>query len=266
MIYLWHESDLLALLARRSQLPHALLLRGPQGIGKLAFAESLAKALLCRAPAAQGTACGHCPACNWAGQGSHPDLRRLEPESLAKSDDSGGGSPETEKKEKKLSTQISVEQVRSIEGFISMTSHQGGMKVILIHPAEALNVASSNALLKNLEEPPPQTCFILVAHRWHQLLATIKSRCRHVPLPLPMAEAARVWLTQQGVRNADLALAHAGGAPLAAAGYDEEYWQRREAFLKSLSAMPWRSPSSCATPPPRWSWAGCRSGLTTSCT
>ena len=232
MTYPWHITELSSLLARAERLPHALLMRGPQGIGKLAFAEALAKALLCESRAAGGAACGGCTACNWAEQGAHPDLRRIEPEALAKTDEAR----EDGDKKEKLSTQISVDQVRAIADFINLTSHQGGMKVVLVHPAEALNVAASNALLKSLEEPPPQTCFILVTHRWHHLLPTVRSRCHHVPLAPPAPDAARAWLTKQGVADPELALAHAGGAPLLAAGFDEEYWKRRGEFLKAIGA------------------------------
>ena len=234
MSYPWHENELNAFLSEGRRLPHALLIRGPQGIGKLAFAEALAAALLCEKPAARGAACGRCTACNWAGQGSHPDLRRLEPESMARTVDPGEEAEE--EKRKKPSTEIKVEQVRAMENFINQTSHQGGMKVILIHPAEALNVASSNALLKNLEEPPPSTCFLLVTHRWHQLLPTVISRCRQVPLAPPAPEAARAWLKEQGIASPEVALAQAGGAPLLAAGYDEEYWALRGSFLKALGS------------------------------
>jgi len=166
MAYPWHKSEFRALLQRKEQLPHALLLRGSQGIGKLAFAEAVARALLCEKPAPDGAACGQCTACGWMGQGSHPDFRRLEPENLAEQKDSEAG---IEKKEK-ASTQISVDQVRSLANFINVSSHRGGSKVVLVHPAEALNPNAANALLKGLEEPPPRTYFLLVAHRWNQLL------------------------------------------------------------------------------------------------
>jgi DNA polymerase-3 subunit delta' len=231
MAYPWHRTELEALLANRERLPHALLLRGPQGIGKLAFAESLAQGLLCEDPGAQGMACGQCTACNWVGQGSHPDLRRLEPDSLARPVE---GEAETEKKEK-ASSQIPVEAVRAIAGFINVTTHRGGMKVVLVHPAEALNVNAANALLKNLEEPPPHTCFVLVSHRWHQLLPTLKSRCRQVALRPPTSGTALKWLAGEGIARPELALAYSGGAPLLAAGFDDEYWQRREGFLKALA-------------------------------
>jgi len=230
MVYPWHSEGYKALLERRARLPHALLLRGRNGIGKLAFAESLARALLCERLAADGNACEQCTACAWMGQGSHPDFRRLEPESLAAEQ----GEAE-EGSERKASEQIPVEEVRGIADFINISSHRGGAKVVLIHPAEALNVNAANALLKNLEEPPPNTFFLLVAQRWHQLLPTIRSRCEQIVLPLPGRKEARDWLNQEKTKNADLALAQAGGAPLLALKFDEEYWGQREAFFRAIT-------------------------------
>jgi len=230
MSYSWNKLELDRLLTRKGRLPHALLLRGPQGIGKLALAESLTRALLCEKPTASGAACGQCTACGWMGQGGHPDFRRLEPESLAGQGEAEQG---TEKREK-ASTEIKVEQIRAVADFVYVTSHRGGAKVVLIHPAEALNANAANALLKSLEEPPPRTFFLLVSHRWHQLLPTIRSRCQHVALALPSPVEARDWLGQQGLRDPELALAQAGGAPLLAMQFDEEYWQQREQFLKNL--------------------------------
>ena len=231
MAYPWHKTAFESVLARRAQLPHALLLRGARGIGKLAFAEALAAALLCEKPARNGAACGACASCGWLGQGSHPDFRRLEPESMAVRDES---EPAAEKKEK-ASTQISVEQARSLADFINVTSHRGGNKVILVHPAEALNVNAANALLKGLEEPPPRTYFLLVAHRWNQLLPTIRSRCQNLVLLPPSLEAARAWLKEQGMSNPELALAQSGNTPLLALEFDEDYWSQRREFLKSIS-------------------------------
>jgi len=231
MAYPWHKPEFSALLKRKERLPHALLLRGAQGIGKLAFAEAVARALLCEKPAPDGAACAQCTACGWMGQGSHPDFRRLEPDSLAEPKDAEAGA---EKKEK-ASTQISVDQVRGLANFINVSSHRGGSKVVLVHPAEALNPNAANALLKGLEEPPPRTYFLLVAHRWNQLLPTIRSRCQDLALPRPKADAARGWLKEQGLRDPDLALAQAGNAPLLALQFDEDYWGQRERFLKSIA-------------------------------
>ncbi len=229
MTYPWHSVAFDAVLARAGRLPHALLLRGREGIGKLAFAEALARALLCENRRPGKRACGRCAGCTWMEQGSHPDFRRLEPEAHAEPGEAEEGS------DRKPSSQISVDQVRSLTGFINVSSHRGGAKVVLIHPAETLNVNAANALLKNLEEPPPQTCFLLVAHRWHQLLPTIRSRCEQVVLTPPARDAARGWLAEQKLRDADLALAHAGGAPLLAQAFDEEFWRQREAFFSTIT-------------------------------
>jgi DNA polymerase-3 subunit delta' len=211
------------------RLPHALLLRGREGIGKLAFAEAVARALLCENREPDGRACGKCVACGWMEQGSHPDFRRLEPGILSEAREPEEGS------EKKPSLEIRIEQIREIAGFIAMTAHRGGAKVVLIHPAETLNINAANALLKNLEEPPPQTYFLLVTHRWHQLPATIRSRCEQVVLASPSREVAREWLGRQRLRDPDLALAQAGEAPLLALAYDEEYWRQREELLAAIT-------------------------------
>jgi len=230
MVYPWHSRPFAALLARTDRLPHALLLRGREGIGKLAFAEAVARALLCESPQAGGRACGKCVACAWMEQGSHPDFRRLAPESVAPPVEAEEGG------QKKPSEQIQIGQVREIGDFIVMTSHRGGAKVVLIHPAETLNVHAANALLKSLEEPPPRTYFLLVAHRWHQLLPTIRSRCEQVALAAPSHAEARDWLGGQKLRDADLALAQAGGAPLLAVKLDEDYWRQREALLTAITS------------------------------
>jgi DNA polymerase III subunit delta' len=226
----WHRSELQRLVEEGERLSHALLIRGPKGIGKLDFAQALAKALLCEQPHQQGMACGRCSACAWVEQRSHPDFRLVEPESLAEPEDEEGGD------KKKASVQIGVDQVRALAELVNLSSHRGRAKIIVVHPAEALNPSAANALLKSLEEPPPATYFLLVSHRWHQLLGTIKSRCRQVVLPLPDRETARAWLTEQGASDPDLALAQAGGAPVWAASFDAEYWEQRAAFIGAIAS------------------------------
>jgi DNA polymerase-3 subunit delta' len=240
MVYPWHSRPFEALLARGDRLPHALLLRGREGIGKLAFAEAVVRALLCESPQAGGRACGQCAACAWMEQGSHPDFRRLVPESVTEAVEA------EQRGEKKPSEQIRIEQVREIGDFIVLTSHRGGAKVVLIHPAEALNANAANALLKNLEEPPPRTTFLLVAHRWHQLLPTIRSRCEQIVLASPSHAEARDWLGQQKLNDADLALAQAGGAPLLALKFDGDYWRQREALLTAITRPGFDSLSTAA--------------------
>jgi DNA polymerase III subunit delta' len=229
----WHESDQAQILARSDQLPHALLFRGAKGIGKLAFAKALAASLLCEKAARSAPACGSCASCQWIASDSHPDYRLIQSEADAaeESDNSGDA---VEKKKQRI---IAIGQIRMLRDFINMTSHQGGVKVIVIHPAESLNSAAFNALLKSLEEPPAGTYFLLVSHRPHLLPATIKSRCQQVALTSPGQSAAEQWLKEKGVDNAALALAQAGGAPLLALELNEdEYWSARSQFLQGLGA------------------------------
>jgi DNA polymerase-3 subunit delta' len=225
----WHISEHERLLAEKPRLPHALLLRGREGIGKMAFARALAQALLCENPGPARTACGQCAACHWFEAGSHPDYRQIEPEYLAESGEEQGG-------DKKASLHIAIEPIRALPDFIGISSHRGGLKVIVIHPAESLNVNAANALLKSLEEPPAHTIFLLVSHRPNSLLPTIKSRCQHIALPAPSREAALAWLKTQGSTHAELGLAQSGDSPLVAMQIDtEEYWQMRSAFLNGIA-------------------------------
>jgi DNA polymerase-3 subunit delta' len=225
----WHAEHLARLWRERAALPHALLVHGQPGIGKLAFARALGAGLLCEAPAADGGACGRCPSCRWFEAGSHPDYRQIEPPAGDGEEGADAGA------EKKPSLQIAIEPIRALSDFIHVSSHRAGPKVVVIHPAEALNPNAANALLKNLEEPPPRTHFVLVSHRPHRLPATVKSRCRPLPLPAPAPAAALAWLQARRVPQPELGLADSGGAPLAAAVLDAGYWQARAAFLDWLA-------------------------------
>ena len=201
----------------RSRLPHAILLQGRMGIGKLDFAVGLSKSLLCDQPLTDHHACGGCNSCNWYTQGNHPDLRILEPEETA----SQGGEDDTAGKPAKKSQVISVDQVRDLADFLGLSSHRAGLRIVLLHPAEALNAASANALLKMLEEPPPDVLFLLVTHNAQRLLPTIRSRCNKIDMPFPERRLAECWLSEQGVPQAEERLAYAGGAPLLALKAEE---------------------------------------------
>ena len=203
----------------RERLPHALLVHGPEGIGKTRFAESLAQSLLCERPLPDGQACGVCLACGWFQQYAHPDYRRVRPEILdesAAAEDSEAEPTKTAKAGKSASKEIKIEQIRALSDFMNISTHRRGRRVILLHPAEALNSVAANALLKTLEEPPPDTVFIMVSNNIDRLLPTILSRCRKVPLGLPDAAEALAWLKAQNVNDAESWLAEQGGAPLAA--------------------------------------------------
>ena len=99
---------------------------------------------------------------------------------------------------------------------MNMSTHRQGKRVVMLYPAEALNEASANALLKTLEEPPPETVFLLVSNSLDRLLPTILSRCRKFVMGSPRREQALPWLQAEGVADAEAWLAEQGGAPLAA--------------------------------------------------
>jgi DNA polymerase-3 subunit delta' len=202
------------------RLPHALLLHGPRGVGKLQLAERLGQRFLCEARNPGLEPCGRCNGCRWSMGGQHPDLRFVEPEALARATGVPGKDDENPRKESrekaKPSLEIRIEQVRALEDFVHLGSHRGKRRVIVVHPAENMNLPTASALLKNLEEPPPGAVFMLVSHRPARLLPTIRSRCIQVAVPLPEKSIAIPWLETQGVADAASWLAFAGGAPLLA--------------------------------------------------
>ena len=201
----WQRAIASALLARRDALAHALLIVGPRGIGKHALALNLAQGLLCEAPRADGLACGACAGCRYAEGGTHPDLKRLELLAF-----------DAETQEHKATETIAIDRVRALIDFVQISSHRQRAKVAVIAPAERMNTAAANALLKTLEEPPAGTFVLLVTDSPGRLPATVVSRCRRIAAPQPAPEEAGAWLAERGVSDAGLALALAGGAPLAA--------------------------------------------------
>ncbi len=234
MIYTWHEKLWQELLARKNSLPHALLLHGQVGTGKRDFAETLARALLCESPGSDGLPCGHCVACAWLAAGSHPDFRILQPDSEAASETIANEVAKDDK-EKKQSHLITVAQVRELIESISLSASRGGRRVVLLYPAEAMNVQAANALLKTLEEPPPNCLFLLISHQVQRLLPTVRSRCLKLAMPVPSHQHALEWLAGQGVAEPHICLAQAGYAPLRALALnDSDYREKRLAFLSRL--------------------------------
>ncbi len=241
----WHQGPLTGLLARREKLPHALLIHGNQGIGKVDFARAMAQSLLCEAPIsgearAGGIACGVCDACNWFRDGNHPDYRELLPEILVDDDVEAEGLSDPDVKDKKKSKEIKIDQIRAIADFMTLSTHRDGFRVLVIHPAEAMNMSAANALLKTLEEPSARTVILLVTDQMARLMATIRSRCQRVLLPAPENLEAVTWLQQHGTglnaAQAESALAMAGGSPLDAVTFAAaEYQTARKAFVAALS-------------------------------
>jgi DNA polymerase-3 subunit delta' len=222
----WQSRAAAALLSRRDTFPHALLITGQRGIGKHALSLGLAQGLLCEAPQENGLACGTCAGCHYAIAGQHPDLLRLE---LVQIDEKSG--------ELEAIEQIAIDDVRGLIEFVQLTSHRQRAKVAVIAPAERMNAAAANALLKTLEEPPAGTYLILVSDAPARLAPTIVSRCRKLPAPRPTADEARTWLASQGVKEPELALAQAAGAPLAALLHaDPAAQDERRVWVAALSA------------------------------
>ena len=238
-IYPWQQTDWDRLQQLRERLPHALLFHGEAGIGKVALAEHLAASLLCERAGQQGHACGSCESCGWFAQYGHPDYRRVRPDALETEeiDDGTESEDSTSKKTTKTpSKEIRVEQVRALSTFMNVSTHRAGLRVVLLYPAEALNTTAANTLLKTLEEPPPNTLFLLVTHRIDRLLPTILSRCHRFALSPPDTTAASAWLAEQGVAQPEQLLAEYGGAPLATlAATQQGAMPEKEEWLTQLA-------------------------------
>jgi DNA polymerase III subunit delta' len=232
-VHPWNASVLESIERRLDNLPHALLIHGPRGVGKLALAERASQLILCESGQPERRPCGRCEGCRWFTAGSHPDFRRVEPDAIAKAveaePEEGAAEPA---KKGKPSQEIRVAQIRELADFLNVGSHRGRRRVALVHPAEEMNANAANALLKGLEEPPGGAMFILVTHRPARLLPTVRSRCVAVPVAVPPLEAALKWLAAEGVKDAERWLAYAGGAPLRA----REYAEGAESLMRVLGA------------------------------
>ena len=218
----WHRAqwDRMSALRAGDRFPHALLLRGPEGVGKERFAQRLARALLCLGPAGTYEPCENCRACHLSQVGSHPDQLSIAP-----------------LEDKRT---IGVDQIRDLIDRLSLTASGGSYKVVTVAPAEAMTRAAANTLLKILEEPLGDTAFMLVSHASALLPATIRSRCQAVIFPCPPTEMSASWLAPQIPDGGDPAglLALSSGAPLAAlrmAG--EDALTRRDALICDVAAL-----------------------------
>jgi len=208
---------------RAGRLPHALLLTGPQGMGKRHFADCFAHSLMCESPQAEGSACGQCRACLLLAAGSHPDYLRVEPEEEGKV--------------------IGIDAVREAAKFQALKSQYGRQRVIQLQPADRLNLNAANALLKTLEEPAGDTVLLLTTDRPMALLPTIRSRCQQIIFrPLSDASPEVVgWLESRlpaGAPDVHDLLQMAGGAPLRAVALIEgEELVMRASLLEELVAL-----------------------------
>jgi DNA polymerase-3 subunit delta' len=206
------------------QNAHAMLLHGESGVGQFELGMALAGALLCEDDGA-ARPCGRCPACHLMGARAHPDFRALIPEALSLAlgwTEEGGDGEGARSRTAKPSREIRVEAVRSAIDWSRQTPSRNRGKVLLIHPAQAMNAVTANALLKTLEEPPGSLRLLLCTSDPELLLPTVRSRCQRLRVPVPKRAVAIPWLEAQGVADAPAMLTAAGGRPLDALALSQE--------------------------------------------
>lgn len=177
MIYPWQQKQWQEVRSSylQGRLPHALLLVGSRGLGKVDFAKKIAGVILCENT--QGVACGTCRSCQLFCAGNHPDFFIVTPEEESKT--------------------IKINQIRDLTHDLNQTSHCSYYQVAIIHPAEVMNRASANAFLKTLEEPAGRVLLLLVSHRPGALLPTIISRCQRLTFTACANDAATQWLQKK---------------------------------------------------------------------
>ncbi len=212
---------------RHGRIPHAVLLAGPAGVGKRAAARWVAAKQL-------GLECGDLPSTSVAPP-EHADLHWIEP-------------PEDKEA-------IGIDQIRELVHELSLTSFEGGGKVAVIEPANAMTINAANSLLKTLEEPRGDALLILVVDRVGKLPATIFSRCQRIDFAPPADDVALAWLDrlQPGAPWVD-ALRVAGGAPLKAIRVLEEL-ETSATMVRDLNALG-RGRGSAVEVAARWTKIG----------
>ena len=200
---------------QRGQLRHAYLLTGPDSVGKETLALRLAQALLCQEPAS--APCADCRACLQVVDGVHPDLHLVEAE--------------------EVDGTLKVEQVRELQRQIALTPYEGGRRVVIIRRAHEMSSGAANALLKTLEEPPPQVVLALAARSPESLLPTIVSRCEQLGLrPVPVDVIQAALSAEFGAECAQLLACLSAGRPGLAItlGRDEQALAGRRQSLDAL--------------------------------
>jgi DNA polymerase-3 subunit delta' len=188
------------------RLAHGLLFCGPDRLGKRAVAEALAQRLLCLSPVA-GEPCGDCRSCRLLRVRSQSDPPEMRPDGRLAHPFGHPGHPDLlltgfewndKARPPRLRTEIVIEQIRELSEKLTLTPQYGSVRVAIVDPADAINHAASNALLKTLEEPVPGRYLWLISAHPARLAATIRSRCQKLEFRLPPREEALAWLRRQG--------------------------------------------------------------------
>jgi DNA polymerase-3 subunit delta' len=165
---------------REGRFPHALIFAGPEGVGKRTCALMVAKALNCQ-EAAPGDFCDTCLQCRKINAGVHADVLKIGLDEDA--------------------SEIKIAQVRDLLQLLALKPFEGTHKVFMVDPADAMNPAAANALLKGLEEPPEESHFILLTSNPQALLLTIRSRCQTYAFsPLSLQEMRRFGSDELALR------------------------------------------------------------------
>jgi len=217
-----------------AHMPHALMIHEAPGGGGEWLAGWVTRLLLCSN--VDGEPCGECVSCKRVFAGQHPDVARVS---------------FTEE-----SRQLKIEQVRELAAELALTSHQGGYKIGIISPADALNRFAANALLKTLEEPPPRTLLILVAVEPSRLPATILSRCQRIRIRAPGRVESVRWLqATRGEGEWNAVLDVLGDAPFIAADSDPAAIPRLGSEMRSALEDLSRGAGDPVATAERWSRA-----------
>ena len=221
-LFPWHQSCWTYLNNQRIQgrLPHALLLSGAEGLGKLLFARKFAQALLCKQPRIDGMACQQCRACRLFVAETHPDLLHVTPEEEGKA--------------------IKIDQIRALIDYLELTTQYGGYKIVIFCPADQMNTYAANSLLKTLEEPVFNRLLLLISANPSRLPATIRSRCQNLQFTIPPSEQAQAWLSNHLKSGEDpsLYLSLASGAPVMAKTMaTSDAPAQRQSLIQDLQAL-----------------------------
>ncbi|NKB87329.1 MAG: DNA polymerase III subunit delta' [Acidobacteria bacterium] len=185
----------------RDRLHHALLLAGPEGIGKATTALVLAQALNCGAGGPR-QACGTCVSCGKIARGLHPDVLWVGPDPKS-----------IRVRQITPRSQSPVPAGQTVTVFVGYTPYEGNRRVVVIDAAHTMNPEAQNALLKTLEEPPPSTTLVLVTAAPRALLPTVLSRCQELRLSRIGRDALCAYLETEHEMPADEARLRAALTP-----------------------------------------------------